>query len=122
MNYDLQWWANFASVATLLITAGGATIGTYGYLRYRFQWHKKRLALETYLKAAKGRAQKNQHGKTKDNADRGQRTTLHLVRYVGLTEDEIIKISFESSNLERKLVPDEAGYANALLFEYSGSN
>ena len=115
MNYDIQWWVDFASVATFIITAGGATIGIYGYIHYRAEWHNKRLALEAYLRAEK-------EGSQEDDQDRGQRTTLHLVRHVGLTEDEIIKISFESSNLKRKLVPDEAGYANALLFEYSGSN
>lgn len=123
MNYDMQWWANLASVVTLLITACGATVGVYGYFRFRGEWYKKRLTLERYLKAEQQRPlKKSPQGKTRDKTDQGQRTTLHLVRHVGLTEDEIIKISFESGNIVRKLVPDEAGYANALLFEYSGAD
>ena len=122
MIYDMQWWANFTSVATFIITAAGATIGIYGYSHYRFEWHNKRLALENYLKAEKRRTSKtSEQEKTEDDNGRGQRTMLHLVRHVGLTEDEIIKISFESSSIDRKLLPDEAGFANALLFEYSGS-
>ena len=114
MDCNLQCWVNIASIATFFITVVGASVGVYGYFRYRSDWRVKRRTLEKYLR--------DQQEEKETGGDRGQRTTLHLVRHVGLTEDEIIQISFESSNIERRLVPDEAGYASALLFEYSNSN
>ena len=43
---------------------------------------------------------------------------IHLVRHAGLTEDEILKISFKSKRIERRIKKDAQGYAESLLFEY----
>ena len=48
---------------------------------------------------------------------RAQQTTIHLVRYVGLTEDEILKISFET-NILKGSRQNEQGKASTLYFEY----
>jgi hypothetical protein len=56
--------------------------------------------------------------KLKDN-NRGQRSILNIVRYVGLTEDEIIQASFRNPRIGRRIATDpETGRASALLFEY----
>ena len=114
MNYDMQWLADASSVATFVITFIGAIIGIYGYTRFRYRWYKKRKSLETYLKAEKDRGI--------ISGKQGQHTMIHLVRHVGLTEDEIIKLSFDSKKILRKIAPDESGYATALLFEYGSAN
>ena len=46
---------------------------------------------------------------------------LNIIRYVGLTEDEILKISFMSDKIARKLSKnDNDGFADRLLFQYVG--
>ena len=49
---------------------------------------------------------------------KGQHTTKHLIRYVGLTEDEILKISFENEHVHRTVNTDKDGKADTLFFEY----
>lgn len=44
---------------------------------------------------------------------------MHLIRYVGLTEDEILKISFESERVKRSVGKDDLGKADTPLFEYT---
>jgi hypothetical protein len=107
MECDLQCWANISSVITLILTATVTIVGLWGYLSYRYTAYKKRRKLEQYLEEEK----KKSNGK-------GQCTLLHLVRHVGLTEDEIIQISFKSKKIERRIKEDEEGYAKSLLFEY----
>lgn len=107
MKCDLQCWANIASIITLIITTVATSVGLWGYFSYCFNAKQKRRKLEQYLKEQKEKL----HGQ-------GQRSLIHLVRHVGLTEDEIIQISFKSKRIERRIKKDEEGYAKSLLFEY----
>ena len=107
MACDLQCVANISSVATLFITAMATLVGVWGYFSYRFDLRQKRLRLEGYLKEQRG-----------EPKDKGQRSLLHLVRHIGLTEDEVIQLSFKSERIERRIKEDEEGYARSLLFEY----
>ena len=76
----------------------------------RLDLRQKRRGLEQYLKE-----QKTLSG------GQGQRSLLHLVRNVGLTEDEIIQLSFKSRKIKRRIKKDEEGYAKSLLFEYAST-
>lgn len=84
----LQWLeaaANVASIATAIIAvwAGGW---------YLCQRRQKRLRLENYLKAVK------------ENAvpmGSGQRTPLQLMAALGMTEAEIVDLSFRSRCIQR---------------------
>ncbi len=107
MEQDIRWWADAASIATFFVTAVSAVIGIGGYLSFVRARARKVAALEAYLKREK--AQGN---------DSGQRSALKIIRHVGLTEDEIIDISFNSPRVARRLGTDEEGYANRLLFEF----
>ena len=107
MNSDLGYWANISSILTLILTAVGATVGLWGYFSYRLTFFQKRRKLEQYLEEQKSKS-----------TGKGQQSLLHLVRNVGLTEDEIIQISFKSKKIERRIKEDEEGYAKSLLFEY----
>ena len=107
MDLNLQSASALSSIATFIITAIATVVGLWGYFSYRMELYRKRCRLEQYL----------ENEKAKPN-DKGQRSLLHLVRYVGLTEDEIIKICFKSKKIQRRIKKDEKGYAESLLFEY----
>ena len=105
----LTYWANLAAIAGFAVTFVGACVGIYGYWSYRRSWKKKTDALVAYLQAKKAQA---------GPGKKGQQTVTHLIRYVGLTEDEILKISFECKHVERSVGKDEEGKADTLFFEY----
>lgn len=107
---DLEWWAQVSSVLAALFSFIGGVVGVWGYGSYRCGRRKKRKALEEYLKDVKHRDALA--GK------RGQRGLLHLVRHVGLTEDEILQLSFASPLIERRISADGDGQAESLYFEY----
>ena len=93
--------ANIAAILTAMVAVFG-----YGYYRFD-QWHKRH-RLENYLKSEKENA-----------ADRGQRTLLHLMAKLGMTEAELLQASFRSKHISRKISPDDkTGRAEALLLEW----
>ena len=108
-DIDLACWANIAAIGAFVVTLVGAIVGIYGYCSYRCKRKKKSDALVAYLKRKKAEA---------GDGTKGQQTAKHLVRYVGLTEDEILKISFENKHVERTVGKDEEGKATTLYFEY----
>src|ERR1700692_3152954 len=70
--------------------------------------HSKRIQLENYLKAEKAAGR-----------DKGQRTILHLMARLGLTEAEVLQASFGSKHLVRRLAVDPTTLrADAILLEY----
>jgi hypothetical protein len=98
----LETAANVATIPTALIATLAAA----------YVWRdarQKRVRLEQYLKAEKVAG-----------SGKGQRTILHLMANVGLTEAEILHASFGSNRVARKLGKDEkTGLANVLLLEYT---
>jgi hypothetical protein len=100
----LEIGAQIAAIATALIAG-------WAYGRYLYERRQKRRRLENYLKKEKD-AGKN----------RGQRTVLHLVAELGMTDAEIIDAAFRSRCIVRKVTPDMMGAASKLLLEYSASN
>lgn len=103
----IQWWADLSSILTFVITTVTALIGLGGYFHYLNDRRRKQQRLEEYLKDEKAN--------TKGG---GQRSLINIVRHVGLTEDEIISLSFRSQHIERRIKSDATGFADRLLFEY----
>lgn len=97
----LETIANLAEIMTALIAAIVA-------VWYWCDQHQKRMRLENYLKAEK-----------LTNPNNRTHTTLHLMARVGLTEDEILKASFKSKHIARKVHENyDTHLADDLLFEY----
>jgi hypothetical protein len=98
---DLSFWANLAAILT-------AVIAVFGYGKYQWDACTRRKKLETYLKCEKEKGN-----------NQGQRSALHLMARLGLTEAEILHASFSSKHIARKVAKDpETNRADALLFEY----
>jgi len=103
-------WNEWISVIGDFATIATAIIAAFAYFGYRCQQTHKREKLETYLRAEK-----------EARKDQGERTVLHLVRHLGMTEDEIMQASFRSKLVERRIGKDpETDLANTLFFVYSG--
>ena len=81
---NIQLWGNVAAIGAFVIAFLGSMVGIFEYIKYLSDFKRKRARLEEYLL------------KEKRKGNQGQRSLLHIVRYVGLTQDEIIKISFKS--------------------------
>lgn len=99
----LECGANIASITT-------AVIAGIAYGRYSLDKREKRLRLENYLKQEKV-----------TRKDQGQRSVMHLVAELGMTETEIIDAAFKSQHIVRKVTADMIGAASKLLLEYSES-
>jgi hypothetical protein len=102
----MEWLTVIADIGAIL-TAGVAVVGG-GYL-----WRDRRgkqTKLENYLKAEKQNASRG---------DKGQRSILHLMARLGMTEGEVLQASFRSKCIERRLsADDKTGRATAMLLEY----
>lgn len=99
--------ADWASVLTLVITLIGAVVGVGGYIRYLCGLHEKSKKLEEYLRNEKAKEE-----------DQGQRSVIQIIRDVGLTEDEIIQVSFRNPRVGRRAKIGDDGLAKQLLFVY----
>lgn len=98
--WDLPWWANISQVVTGVLAVGTVAI-------YKCGMWLKRCKLENYLKAEK-----------ESGVDQGQRSVLHLMARLGLTESELLSASFRSKVIKRRLTSGEDGMAAHILFEY----
>ncbi len=94
--------ANIAAIAT-------ACFAGWAYCSFRWERRGKRIRLENYLKHEKA-----------EGTDKGQRTVMHLVVRLGMTETEIVDAAFRSNCINRKIKADGGGAATTLLLEYSG--
>jgi hypothetical protein len=100
----MDWFsfaANISAIATALI-AGATALWFWRDARL------KRQRLERYLAAEKSKG-----------ADRGQRSILHVMTALGLTEAEVLQASFRSSKIQRRIKSDGEGMAAQMLLEYS---
>lgn len=80
---------NLASIATAIVA-----VAAYGnFLLRRF---RKRQALETYLLVARNGTK----GPSRSRTDRGQRTILHLISALRMTEAEILDVAFSSKRIK----------------------
>lgn len=88
-----------------------ALVAVLAYGRYLYERRQKRLRLEKHLKAEK-----------ETGRDKGQRTVMHLVGELGMTESEVVDAAFRSSCIQRVIGSDKEGYAKRLMFEYMSSS
>lgn len=86
-----------------------AIIAVWFFIRVRCGENDKLTKVENYLKAEKAAAK---------DGDKGQRSILNIIAKVGLSEEEILKASFQSKNIRRLLKSDQDGYAAAILLWY----
>lgn len=109
MNSEqLHQLADAASIATFIIALIGSVVGVWGYVRFRCLFHRKTGKLEQYLREQK-----------ETKIDQGKRSVIRIIRDVGLTQDEIIQISFVSKKIHRWVTVDPASsIAKDLLFSY----
>lgn len=100
----MTWLATLGNIAAI----STALVAAFGYGSYRWDHRRKREKLEDYLKAEKAKG-----------TDRGQRTILHLIAELGLTEQEILHASFVSNHIDRRIAPHPiTNRATELLLEY----
>ncbi|MGB0572683.1 MAG: hypothetical protein ACPGQM_11585 [Alphaproteobacteria bacterium] len=100
-NDWLGFIANIAAIVTALVAFAGSAW-------YVIERAGKRRRLEAHLKAERDTGK-----------DKGQRSILHLVARVGLTEQEIMQASFRSKHIGRVLTTNKLdGMAKDILFEY----
>jgi hypothetical protein len=100
-------WLTLDFVAQIA-AIGTAAVAVVGYAIYALERREQRTRLEQYLKAERGK-----------NIDAGQRSLLHLVAAVGLSETELLQSSFRSRHIDRLNASDpETGRAGAILLVY----
>lgn len=92
--------ANAASILT-------AVIAVWAFLYFQVGKLRQRWRLEAYLRD-------QQTG----SRDGGQRTILHLVARLGMSEAEIIDAAFRSKVIDRKVSQDDEGKADRLFLVY----
>lgn len=93
--------ADVSAIATAIV----ATVAYFGFLVSK---SARKGRLERYLKSQKGEAK-----------DRGQRSVLHLMAKLKMTEAEILSASFGSNRIRAKVRADpDTGTASVLFFEF----
>lgn len=102
MSYSglLEITAHWAAIVT-------AAVAVFAYGRYAYERCRKRRKLEHHLRDEKARG-----------IDRGQRTVLHLMAHLGMTESEVLDAAFRSKYVRPAVSVDWNGRAEAMLFEY----
>ncbi|MCZ6546032.1 MAG: hypothetical protein O6913_10055 [Chloroflexi bacterium] len=97
--------AEIASIVTAIVVVSGVFVAARETLWRR--WSRRRL-LETYLLTER-----------KQSDDRGQRSLLHLMRHLKLTEEQILDAAHSSRHVKLAVRTErETGFAADLLFEY----
>jgi hypothetical protein len=96
----LEISSHWAAIAT-------AVVAVFAYGRYVYECYQKRRKLEEHLKEEKSMG-----------VDQGQRTVLHLMAQLRMTEAEVFDAAFRSKHIRPANSVDWQGRADAILFEY----
>ncbi|MEG6507469.1 hypothetical protein V6C03_00615 [Methyloligella sp. 2.7D] len=88
-----------------------AAVAVWAYAVYRCERYRKRKKLETYLKREKA------VGK-----DKGQRSILHLVARLRMSEADVMNAAFRSKHVSCLVAPDFSNRAGMLLLEYAADD
>lgn len=106
MTYDglLGITASWAAILT-------AVVATVAYGRFLWAQNSQRWIVERHLRSEKQAA-----------LDSGQRTVLHLMARLSLTEAEVLSAAFRSNKISPVVGVNDEGRADTLLFEYSGED
>lgn len=86
-----------------------ALVAVWFFIRVKRGESDKLAKVENYLKAERY---------SSNSDDKGQRSILNIIAKIGLSEQEILKASFQSKHIRRLLKPDKDGYAAAILLWY----
>ena len=88
-----------------------AAVATLAYGRFVLAQHKRKKALERYLREEKLMG-----------VDEARRTILHLMANLSMTEAEVLQAGFQSDLVYAVPGIDEQGRAVRLYFEYIGGD
>lgn len=105
MTYD-----RFLNIAGAWAAIATALVALFAYGRFLFQRYERRRRLEQHLKQEKDTGE-----------DRGQRSTMHLMRNLRMTESEVLEAAFHSEVVQCRTSQDDQGRATVLWFEYDDS-
>lgn len=101
---ELSTWANLCAILTFVLAV-------FAWVNFKWGEWSQRSRLKDHLR--------RELEADKPKGKKGQRTLLHIVRYVGLTENEILRASFKCKQIERVVAIDkETGKAKELLFQF----
>ncbi len=90
--------ANWAAILT-------AVVAFWAYGQFVLSKVQRRRRLEKYLYGVR-------------NDGKGQKSVLHLMRQLRLTEEEVMEAAFHSKIVEPAVKPAKDGLAQTLLFSY----
>ena len=115
----MDWLGPFANLAAILTAA----VAVFGYGAYLLDRYRKRRRLERYLRSERQNAEAREKDETGGEGtrkkDTGQRSLLHLMARLGMTEAELLQASFRSSHIKRRVArDDQTGRAAALLLQW----
>ena len=88
-----------------------AAVATLAYGRFLLAQHRRKRALELYLREEKLMG-----------VDEARRTILHLMANLSMTEAEVLHAGFQSKLVRAVPGVDEQGRAVRLYFEYTGGD
>ncbi len=100
MNYEtwLSTLSNWAAILTAVIAV--LAFGQFQYLRI-----SRRVRLENYLRTVR-------------SEDQGQKSVMHLMARLSMTEAEVMTAGFHSRKIKALIKADEEGIADVMLFQY----
>lgn len=104
-GFDIIWWVGLSANVAAILTAAIA-MWVWFWFRAQKAWRRKRL--EEYLKDVKSARE-----------GMGQRTVLHLMANLRMTEAQIFDAAFDSEHVMTVPGQDLAGIANRIYFEYT---
>jgi hypothetical protein len=113
-------WQNVLSIVANVAQIVTAIVAAFFGGRVLWRAHRRRCALEEYLKAER----KREEGPSGEG--HGLRTILHLMSQLAMTEAQVLEAAFASHIVKRwTAVDEETGRADALFLQYDkrgGSN
>jgi hypothetical protein len=101
-------WAGFGANVAAVITA---FVAVSVWLWFRGQKRKRRIRLEEYLLHVK-----------EAGDDQGQRTIIHLMANLRMTEAQVFEAAFDSKKVITSPSQDHMGIAKRIFFQYTTGN
>ena len=106
-------FAGTVAVAADLAAILTSIVAVIGYGRYEYDKCLRRSKLEQYLKLQKSDG---------ELIGKGQRSILHLMAKLGMSESQVYEASFKSKKISRAMkANDETRLVSDILFEWIGS-
>lgn len=105
-DFSIKDFVNFTADACAILTA---IIAIWFSIRVKFGEFDRLSKLEKYLKAKRDAS---------NEKDKGQRSILHIMARVGLSEEEVLRAIFQRKHIRCLLKSDHDGYASSILLWY----